>query len=93
MTKWPTIPDPGTTLESLVEPVKVMKSLLQMITGQQGGSPAPVPCVYRSLIAPGAVNSPIPKIQLKDSDIWINLASSAKLNYWDGDLKIWVPTT
>lgn len=91
--KWPSIPDPGVTTESLLEPVRALKAAVEMILGLRAGAPGRVPVVYRDYMKPGITPSPIPKTQLVDGDLFIDLSNNRKLNYWDGALGAWIPTT
>lgn len=92
-TKWPTIPDPGTTTDSLFEPVRALKMLVEMIIGLRGGAPARLPVVYRDYFKPGSSQSQVPLSQIKDGDFFIDRANADKLNYWDAAVGAWKPTT
>lgn len=91
--KWPTIPDPGTTTDSLFEPVRSLKMVVEMIVGIRGGAPARIPTVYRDYFQPGSSQSSVPKSQLKDGDLFVDRSNNNKMNIYDGSLGAWVPTT
>lgn len=93
MLRWPTIPDPTTNPEGQVVILQVMKNLLEMLTGQRGGAPVSYVRVFRSEVAPGNNNSTISARDLKDNDLWIDKLNSDKLNYWDVNTQVWIPTT
>lgn len=93
MLKWPTIPDPTTDPASLPEPIRMMKNVLEMLTGQRPGAPVSLARVWRTEVTPGGNNSPIEIRDLQDNDLWIDTGNNNKLSFWHGRLKTWMPTS
>lgn len=88
---WPTIPDPGSDPIQHVTVLQGLKNIVEMITGQRGGSPAPTARLYKEKIMPGGPGSSIPIQQLKDGDIWINLSNYNTQSYWNPTTLSWIP--
>jgi hypothetical protein len=90
---WPTIMEPGTDPASHTEPLRSMKNILELITGQRPGAPYTVPRVFNTSIQPGSLNSPLKVNQLLDGDLWIDRGNNNKLKFWDKATQVWIPTT
>lgn len=93
MANWPTLPTLGNTTESRDGLLRSLKNVLEMMLGQRGGAPAPIPVVYRGYFMPGSSQSTVPRSQLKDGDLFIDLSNNYKLNFWDGPYGLWRPTS
>jgi hypothetical protein len=90
---WPPIPDFTSDPTTFFEPLRALKMVAEMVTGQRKGSPVIMARLFKTATPPGAANSSIKQTFLEDGDLWIDVTHSAKLNYWNAALKIWVPTT
>jgi hypothetical protein len=93
MARWPTLPDPGPDPSAWQELLRSAKQILEMVTGQRAGAPVAIMRLYKSDVQPGAANSPVSIRDLQDGDVWMNPASSYKLNFWDTSKMAWIPTT
>lgn len=93
MLKWPTIPEPGEAPTTHTEPLRALKMLAEMITGQRTGSPVTIARVFRTDVRPGAQNSTVQIHDLRDNDLWIDTANSYKIRFWDAATEVWIPTT
>lgn len=93
MLSWPTIPDPSQDVSNHYNVLRALKDIVELITGQRGGAPAPITRTFATPTQPGAANSPILIRQLQAGDLWIDTGNAAKLNYWDATTKLWIPTT
>lgn len=91
--KWPAIPEPGDQLPTLIEPLRALKNLLEMVTGQRTGAPVTMARIFKTDIRPGAANSTILVGDLKDADLWIDTANNNKLRFWNNATQVWIPTT
>jgi hypothetical protein len=91
--KWPTLPDPAPDPTGWQELLRSVKQILEMVTGQRGGAPTPIVRLYHTDVMPGAANSPVNLSDLQDGDVWINTASSNKLNFWDIKTRSWLQTS
>lgn len=88
---WPTISDPNADPSTHTPVLQGLKNIVEMITGQRAGAPAPMVRLYKTYTAPGISGSPIPLQQLRDGDVWINRsASPPTINFWDPATKSWV---
>lgn len=89
--RWPTIPDPTQDVTQQVTVLQSLKNVVEMITGQRAGAPAPMVRLYKTYVAPGSTSSPIPIQQLRDGDLWINrTVSPPTVNFWDPSTQSWV---
>jgi len=93
MLKWPTLTEPGNTTESHIEPLRALKMIAELVTGQRAGSPVTIARVFRTDVRPGAQNSTVQIFDLRDNDLWIDTGNSNKLKFWDAATEVWIPTT
>lgn len=70
---YPSIPDPQPTVESLADTVRLLKSAVELLTGQRTGGTA----------AHVFVQTTTP-VALSVGDIWIDKQNSSLVRYWTG---------
>jgi hypothetical protein len=71
---YPSIPEPGNKLESLLETVRIMKLTIEMLTGQLKGDSQGAPRIF--------IQSTQPTTTYK-GDLWVN-DSTSNMFYWNG---------
>jgi hypothetical protein len=91
MSKYPSIPDP-TPGSPNADVLSALKQTVEMIVGYRTAPVAPHVRLFRGNIAPGATQSTIKQMQLRDGDLWIDTSQvTGQLKYFDADRVIWVP--
>ena len=78
---YPSIPEPGNSVEALYQSVMQLKTEVEMLTGQRSNF----------LGAPRVFIQDAMPAKADRGDLWISTTQSNKLNYWDGTK--WVQTT
>lgn len=71
---YPSIPDPGNTLEGIAESVRTMKQATELLTGQRNGVSKGAPRMFIQTATPSTIDI---------GDLWVNTATN-KLLYWSG---------
>ncbi len=79
MSRFPAIPDVGSSLESVANSVRGLKDSVEILTGKRQGQALGVPDMYvqENEPAPGRQTS------FKTGDLWIK-PSTRVLSYWSG---------
>ena len=72
--KFPSIPDPGSTSDGMMDAVRAMKQSMQLLIGQTGADHRGAPRMY--------IQKTIPKSD-HIGDLWINTETNS-LSYWNG---------
>lgn len=74
MSEYSAIPDPGVTLESVLDVVRALKNNVELLTGQRGNSPA----------ARLFYQADAPKFsETRNGDFWLQ-KNTKTLLFWDG---------
>lgn len=81
-TTYPGIPEPGASIEALMQTVIYLKMSVELLTGQRTGPTTGAPRMFIQNSVPPTADT---------GDLWINTGANNKLNYWDGTR--WVQTT
>ena len=79
--QFPSIPDPGATLDGVLEAVRPLKQSVQLLVGQAGAEHRGAPRMYIQKIIPRSDHI---------GDLWINTDTNA-LSYWNGSS--WIKLT